>query len=150
MRVWRLATPLFPLLTGDGARLAGGRWNSPGVSMIYSSVHLALAVLETLVHTDPDMLPDALTAYAIEVPMASVEILDIGVLPSDWRSDIGHTRRIGDAWLRAGQTLALTVPSAVVSSDAERNVLLNPAHVAARNIKVVSREPFSFDPRLRR
>jgi RES domain-containing protein len=113
-------------------------------------MHLSLAVLELLVHTDPGTLPDTLTAYAIDVPVTSVEILAVESLPAHWRSDAAETRRVGDAWLRTGRTLALTVPSAVVSSDAERTVLLNPAHLGARALKVVSSEQFSFDHRLRR
>ncbi|MGH7564183.1 MAG: RES family NAD+ phosphorylase [Gemmatimonadota bacterium] len=47
-----------------GARRAGGRWNSKGRPMIYTSEHLSLPVLETLVHVTRDELPD-LVAHEI-------------------------------------------------------------------------------------
>ncbi|MHB8148190.1 MAG: RES domain-containing protein, partial [Vulcanimicrobiaceae bacterium] len=33
-------------LSGEGARLYGGRWNTPGVAALYASSSLALALLE--------------------------------------------------------------------------------------------------------
>ena len=35
---------------GEGARLAGGRWNLPGSTVVYASESLALAALETFIH----------------------------------------------------------------------------------------------------
>ncbi|MEX2607338.1 MAG: RES family NAD+ phosphorylase, partial [Kiritimatiellia bacterium] len=37
---------------GEGARLYGGRWNSKGTRMVYTSAAPSLAILETLVHVD--------------------------------------------------------------------------------------------------
>jgi RES domain-containing protein len=150
MRVWRLSTPLFPPLTGDGARIAGGRWNSPGMPMVYASGHLALAVLEMLVHFNPGELPEMLMAYEIEVPAAAVEMLDLSMLAPGWRATVERTRSIGDQWLRERRSLALGVPSVVVPSAPERNILLNPLHKAAQHLTIISSEAFTFDERLRR
>ena len=38
---------------GEGARIAGGRWNKIGTPMVYTADSLALAALELIVH-----LPD--------------------------------------------------------------------------------------------
>lgn len=57
MRGWRLATTLHAPLTGEGAALRGGRWNSIGVSVVYASTHLSLALVELLVHLDALDLP---------------------------------------------------------------------------------------------
>ncbi len=42
----RVSTAAFD---GEGARLFGGRWNSPGVPAVYASESRALALLEVLV-----------------------------------------------------------------------------------------------------
>ncbi len=52
--LWRIAkhTPDFSAddLSGGGAKLTGGRWNSKGNAVVYTSRSISLAVLETLVH----------------------------------------------------------------------------------------------------
>ncbi|MBI5171468.1 MAG: RES domain-containing protein [Candidatus Melainabacteria bacterium] len=55
-------------MDGEGARLFGGRWNSPGLPAIYTSSHLSLAALELLVHLNFDNLPADLVWLKIEVP----------------------------------------------------------------------------------
>ena len=37
-------------LSGTGAKLYGGRWNSAGLHAIYSTENISLAILEVLVH----------------------------------------------------------------------------------------------------
>jgi RES domain-containing protein len=148
MRLWRLALSRYPAFDGEGARRVGGRWNSPGLPMVYASQHLSLAVLESLVHYDVSFLPDDLTAYGVDVPDAMVERLD-GAPEDGWDTDPAFhaSRAVGDAWLRAATGLALAVPSAVIPE--EHNVLLNPRHPDAAVLLVAaSSRPFSFDPRL--
>lgn len=53
---------------------------------------------------------------------------------------------MGDAWIAAGNALAVSVPSVVLPT--ELNLLLNPAHAAMAAVGVVSITPFQFDPRL--
>lgn len=59
MRVLRLVAAPFAkqAFVGEGARVAGGRWNPKGVPVVYTAASLALAALELLVHTDDDLLP---------------------------------------------------------------------------------------------
>ena len=64
----RLAREPFQDLDGEGARLHGGRWNSVGTPVVYTSSTLALAVLEMLVHVDPEDLPKDLVALRPDVP----------------------------------------------------------------------------------
>ena len=49
---WRLVHARYVVhaFDGEGARLYGGRWNSPGRPAVYTSGSLALAALEVLVH----------------------------------------------------------------------------------------------------
>ena len=151
MRVWRLAPSPYPAFDGEGARRAGGRWNSAGIPVVYSSEHLSLAVVELLVHVEVAALPDNLIAYAVDLPDAAVERLDPALLPTGWSDDPeqGTTRTLGDGWLREARSLALAVPSAVIPE--ELNVLLNPRHPAAETALVATfTRPFTFDPRIGR
>lgn len=152
MRVWRLALGRFSGMDGEGARLYGGRWNNPGTSMVYAATHLTLALLEQLVHVNPDRLPAALRAFAIELP-GDVPVED-SVLPMD---DAEASRRHGDAWATSLRSAALIVPSVLVPvklrpgdlDTEERNVLLNPHHRSAATWRVVETS-FAVDRRLKR
>ncbi|HEV7365086.1 MAG TPA: RES family NAD+ phosphorylase [Gemmatimonadales bacterium] len=149
MRVWRVARRIHAVLDGEGARRAGGRWNSPGMRVVYTSSTLSLSVLELLVHTDPDLIPRDLRAFEIESPESvTAEILDVTTLPANWRQIPNHPgcRAIGDAWLEQQSHAVLGVPSAVVPE--ELNYLINPTHPDAALIQVVRSRAFSFDERL--
>ncbi|MBK8348315.1 MAG: RES family NAD+ phosphorylase [Saprospiraceae bacterium] len=51
MEVYRITREKYAAdLTGEGARLYGGRWNRPGVAALYTSEARSLAILELLVH----------------------------------------------------------------------------------------------------
>ncbi len=52
MLAFRIADKRFPIFDGTGARLVGGRWNSPGKAVIYAAETFAGAVLEVLVHSN--------------------------------------------------------------------------------------------------
>ncbi|HEY1934283.1 MAG TPA: RES family NAD+ phosphorylase [Acetobacteraceae bacterium] len=154
MRVWRLALGRFHELDGEGARLYGGRWNSPGVPVIYGATHLSLALLEQLVHLNPDRLPAAFRAFNIDVPdNATHEVAGASVAIGD----VEACRRQGDAWVAPRRSAALIVPSILVPARLrpgdvvtdERNVLLNPRHPSARLWRAVETS-FRIDSRLRR
>jgi RES domain-containing protein len=57
--LWRITRKPFltQALEGLGAKKYGGRWNSKGFAVVYTSESLELAVLEALVHLDIDLLP---------------------------------------------------------------------------------------------
>ena len=90
--VWRICRRPFADLSGDGARLYGGRWNTPGRPLIYAAETAALAVLEVRVHLDLDwdMLPDDYVLVAIDT--AAIVAETIHEPPDD-------PRVIGDAWI---------------------------------------------------
>lgn len=149
MRIWRLTRRAFQELDGEGARQAGGRWNSEGTPVIYASSTLALAALEYLVHVDVDDVPDDLIAIQMEVPPeAPVEEILAADLPHDWNREPQHPAclEIGDRWVAESRALALRVPSAIVPEEA--NCLLNPGHADAGRVQVIRAREFAFDPRL--
>jgi RES domain-containing protein len=154
VRVWRLALGRHREVDGEGARLYGGRWNSPGIPVVYTATHVSLALLEQLVHVSPERLPAALRAFAIELPDdASVETAAPSLSPSDTEA----CRRYGDAWAVARRSAALIVPSVLVPATLdpggigtdERNVVLNPRHGSAGAWRVVE-TAFRVDARLKR
>ncbi len=152
MTIWRLSRRrhLRRAFSGEGARHYGGRWNSPGHPVVYASATLSLASLETLVHLGGLELPDDLFAIAAEMPEdLRITIVETKRLPRGWRKYPAPEalREIGDEWLRAGITAALSVPSAVIPG--ERNFLINPLHPEMERIAVGRAERFEFDPRVR-
>src|SRR5258707_6339218 len=57
MTCYRVVRRKYADLTGQGARLYGGRFNPPGIPAVYSSKNIALALLEILVHVDKPEVP---------------------------------------------------------------------------------------------
>ncbi len=86
MHLWRIASVRYDPLDGEGARIAGGRWNSPGRPVVYASTHPALAVLEKLVWIDPEDVPYDLSLFRVELPddIATRELV-IDQLPETWQ-----------------------------------------------------------------
>lgn len=141
MRLWRLTRAAHADLTGEGARLYGGRWNSPGRAVAYAAAEAALAVLEVRVHLDLPfaLLPDDDVVLAIETGDARAEE---GPAPRDPSAG----RAYGDRWLAEHRSALLVVPSIIVPES--RDVLINPAHPDAPAIRTVRSRPWTFDPRL--
>jgi RES domain-containing protein len=152
MEVFRLARYARRFdLSGYGAYLYGGRWNLPGLALLYTAEQRAMALLETLVHLPVEDLPDDMYLMTLEVPDdLTRETLALADLPADWQrlSVPQPTAAIGHAWLQSGRSLALQVPSVVVPQ--ERNLLLNPAHPEFIRVRLLDAQPFHFDERLKK
>lgn len=150
MRIWRIcrARHAGEAFSGHGARLYGGRWNSPGVPMVYASSSLALAAIELFVHLEPNQQPDDLVYLAAQLPQGEpAQRLEPQQLPAEWRTDdFAALRSLGDNWIRAQRSLAIGVPSAALTMEC--NVLVNPLHPAIAGIKVEPPQPFQFDARM--
>jgi RES domain-containing protein len=56
------------------------------------------------------------------------------------------SKRFGDAWLTAGSSLGLLVPSVIATE--ERNLVLNPAHERFKEVRVLSKSRVMMDKRL--
>jgi RES domain-containing protein len=139
MDLWRLCRRPYADLSGEGARLYGGRWNSAGRPVVYFAEHPALAALEVRVHLDLpfELLPNDFVL--MHVTLANRLIAHIGEMASP-------TVSVGDAWLTARRSVALRVPSVLVSYS--WNVLYNPRHPNAGHAHIEAIEPFEFDPRM--
>ncbi len=133
--------------SGEGARIAGGRWNLPGEPVVYTSSTLALAAMETFIHLGEEGLGIAFVYFRIEIP-DSVRIARCDRAPRGWRTEPPGTAsmRYGSTWLREGRAGVLDVPSAIV--QVERNFLLNPLHPDFAKLIISRSKPFAFDPRM--
>jgi RES domain-containing protein len=133
--------------SGMGAALGGGRWNPPGVKVVYASATRSLAILENLVHLNPPVL-FRYVCIRIEFDDSLAGKIVPTALPRDWwiQPPPSSAQKIGYDWIRSGKSVVLAVPSAIVWS--EWNFLLNPAHPDFKNIRIGKPEPFIFDSRL--
>lgn len=128
--VWRIVKAKYAMsaMTGEGARLNGGRWNSSGRPIVYTSSSASLATLEMLVHLDRTSLLAAYILMEVVMPEKLIMSIDPDELPDDWHTTPAPVslQAIGDRWYDKQQSVGLKVPSAIVPS--ETNILLNPTH----------------------
>lgn len=148
-RAWRIVKEKHAATAfdGEGARLFGGRWNSPGTRMVYASGSKALAALENLVHLNPPVI-FRYAALLVEFDAKLVETIEAGHLPAKWSEEPPppSTQAVGDQWVEEARSAVLEVPSAIIQS--ETNFLLNPAHPDFKKIAIGQPGLFAFDPRL--
>jgi RES domain-containing protein len=150
MIVYRICLEGFSSdLSGSGAMRYGGRWNTKGNAVLYTSSSRALATVEYAVHLRLGNSRDDYRLVSIEIP-EGVVIRQISYenLHNNWKSFPFHfsTQKIGNDWLNSNDSLVLKVPSVVVPQ--EFNCLINPHHEDFHTVKIVTNEPFIFDKRL--
>lgn len=150
MKTYRMAKQDYAVdLSGKGAESTGGRWNSKGTAMVYTSQSRALCLAEIAVHVPVGIVPLNYFITEIELP-DELEFITISekTLPSGWNSfpHSQFTQEIGDNFIATNQFLIMKVPSAVVQGDF--NYLINPKHPDFGLIRIIQTEPFSFDKRL--
>ncbi|MGB7393806.1 MAG: RES domain-containing protein [Pricia sp.] len=152
MRVFRIANKKYiHSLSGIGAERFGGRWNNKGTRVVYTAASRALAMAETAVQPNFDILPDRYHIAEIEVP-DNLPIYTINLKSifngGEWTSPqaLSLTKSWGTFVLSRKKYPVIKAPSVVVRGDF--NYLLNPYHPDFDRIKVVDIEPFLFDERL--
>jgi RES domain-containing protein len=149
MIVYRLSKAKYHLdLSRKGAELSGGRWNSKGIALLYTSQSRALAFAEVAIHIPVGIMPKDYVLISISVPdTAGILKLANTDLPQDWRSNPPSdiTQKIGDRFVVEAKYPILQVPSAVVPGDF--NFLVNPGHPQVKGVTIVHVEPFEFDSR---
>jgi RES domain-containing protein len=141
--LFRVCRSIHARLDGEGARLVGGRWNSPGTAVVYMAETVSLALLENLVHMSREDFP---TGYVL-VPAILPDGMQV-LQEEDIIDEFGplERNRLGDLWIEKCSSAVLAVRSTVVPF--ERNFLLNPQHPEFAGITVEPATPFSFDERL--
>jgi RES domain-containing protein len=150
MRVSRICNRKYAVaaFSGEGAYLYCGRWNPAGVRMVYTSTSLALAAVEFFVHLEPSTASATLVSMSATLPDdLQVDQIAIENLPANWRMvDRVDLQQLGADWIASGKSVALRVPSVVISG--EWNVLLNPTHPDFKRIIIEAPEPFVCDSRM--
>jgi RES domain-containing protein len=149
MRLWRIAGASHPVWRGEGARIAGARWNPAGFPVIYTGTSFSIAALEILVHANTGAIPRRFNYVHADVPDdASVEEADVTLIKGWNAADTSAARTFGRVWLQERRSLVLLVPS-VVTNGLDCNALGNPAHPEFRRIAVSPESPVVWDPRVR-
>ncbi len=124
----------------------GGRWNSKGKAVIYTSSTISLSLLELLTHSISYEETIKNELISIEVSSANYKEISINELKINWQDDEDYTKFIGNGFLKSQSSLLLKVPSAIIPE--ESNMLINPRHKDFKKIKVKSTRVFKFDVRL--
>ncbi len=149
-RVWRICKRRYArhAFDGEGARLYGSRWTSPGLRVTFGSETLSLATLEVLVHLGTSAPLAAYCVFTVDIPGDLIESIGPDALPAGWRSSPppASLRTVGDAWLREGRSAVLMVPSSIIPH--EHNFLINPEHGRFRRLAIGGPEPLDIDPRV--
>lgn len=151
MQLWRLSR--FSTLAGMGGLRLSGRWHTAGHPIVYLAESAPGAILEVLVHLlENGAIPPDYKLLRIEAPDAAgstglMESIHPAQLPAAWRDDFTVTQRIGNQWLADGRSALLRVPSVV--APATFNVLFNPLHPDAHDVRIAEMLDFTWDVRLR-
>jgi RES domain-containing protein len=147
---WRIvrASRANTAFTGEGPRRYGGRWNSPGICVVYVSEHQSTAALEVFANRVPFILDEKYKAFHLEWPDRLTEIFLLTKLPADWKRSPPppEAMEIGNRWVQERRSAVLALPSAL--SPADTNFLLNPEHPDFKQIRIAPPIDYEFDPRL--
>ena len=148
MKVFRISKQKYINdLSGTGASLFPGRWNSKGKFILYTAQSAALALLESVVHLNE--LPDMQYSLAtIVIPDHSIITISEKDLPANWTTfpPVDSLKKFGDKFLAANIHLALMIPSAIMPE--ENNLLINPGHADFNQVVIERVREITMDQRL--
>ena len=148
MLCYRIVKPQWAdsALSGEGARLYGGRWNSPGRRCVYAAESRSLAILEMLVHLVGPARSAEWSLLTIEMP--DEKALLPPRLPNGWNTMPAgsSSQSVGDEWLTKGASLSMQVPSVIVPE--ESNLLINPEAEGFDSVEIIEQRTFQLDLRL--
>ncbi len=148
MILYRFAHKKFARdLSGNGARLYGGRWNPAGISVIYTSSSISLALLEVLANANALDELQSIQLMEIEIPDNSLSTeIKLQNLKKNWYLDFDYTQWLGKEIILTNKSLVCQCPSAIVHR--EYNFLINTQHMDFKKIKLLNSTDFYFDERL--
>lgn len=147
MMLFRFCTKKYSNdITGEGAKLWGGRWNNVGIPVVYTSTTISLSLLELLIYNA--LYEELQNNYLMKIEVTGMPENSMNPVrvKKQWQKDVGYSRFIGDSFLTANKNMLLKVPSAIFPE--EYNILINPLHPDFTKIKIISTSRFEFDSRL--
>ena len=136
-------------LSGEGAKINGGRWNHKNVPCVYTSESRALSLLEYTVNINIEDIPRALSITTIEIPDSEILSLKIESMPGNWKQTPAptSTKDFGTRLLKEANKLVLKIPSSVITE--EYNFILNPAHSDNKLLKIIDTRDLIYDIRIK-
>jgi RES domain-containing protein len=151
MLVYRLGKEKYSRdISGEGAKIFGGRWNRIGTPCIYTSQSRALALLEYTVNVGIDFIPKNLCFTVFEIDDTMIEKITLSEIPRNWNSvpTNSDTKNFGSDKLQFSSFPILRFPSVVIPN--ENNYLLNPKKMNEIFFKIVDVEPYVYDFRIKK
>ena len=148
MRAWRLCKEEYADLSGIGASLYGGRWNSPNNPVIYTASSLALAFVEIIPGLRKGIIPKGYVSLQTDIEdYVSKKEISFENFPSGWREgkEAKWFIEVGDSWLQEKKELLLIVSSSIIPE--EKNILINPHHPEINLVEIINIKPFTVDNR---
>lgn len=136
-------------LSGEGAKLFGGRWNRPGLAVLYTSETRSLALLELIVHfASKTAFNETYSYISLNINENLVENIDKDMLPkNDLVFNDNRLWKLTDYYFLEKKVAAIRVPSVLIQQ--EYNIILNPNHVELRNLSVNDIEFVNLDERFK-
>lgn len=146
MTGYRSATPEYAqekdLVTGEGSRKHGGRWNPPGVAAVYASFTPETAMEEALAHFRYYGIPfhAAMPRMFVALRAKLAKVLDLTEGEVRQRVRISEARLIGCNWrveMKGGkEALTQLLGRAAVEAGLEALVVRSAADEEGRNIVI--------------
>ncbi len=144
--LWRISN--YQSLSGEGGLLYSARWHNAGQRIVYLAESPAGAMIEALVHLELDETDWPRSYHLIQVDFPdSLRIEMLKPTPAkSWKTSVAASRKLGDEWLRSRRSALARVPSAVLPET--WNVLMNPDHGDAKQVRMLRTIRAEYDPRL--
>ncbi len=135
-------------LSGEGAKINGGRWNHKNFPCVYTSESRALSLLEYTVNVNIEEIPRALSITTIEIPDSQILMLNEALLPGDWKKvpAPSSTKDFGTRLLNTSEKAVIKIPSSIL--EEEFNYLLNPQHKQIQ-FKILEVRDLVYDVRIK-
>lgn len=151
MTIYRIAKTEFCDISGEGAKLYGGRWNLPGIAVLYGSSSVSSALLERLTIDSELFSSDRYILYSVmefECPDKLVYKPSVEELPGGWDAIPlqKSSQQYGTRLINSG-VVCFAVPSVVDKTSL--NFVINPL---AKKFKEISIKiyPLEIDNRIKK